>query len=101
MSEKDPEIFDQWLKDSFPVKIELGWEVLPALDGSLHCVDPDPDSYQWAELLEPNPHYSVSLCGKVLLAKDGKVELADVCPVCLELSKERQAEFDAERGAAS
>jgi hypothetical protein len=92
------DMLERWLKDPFQPEIKLAWEVLPTPSGVPHLVDPDPDSYQFAELLEKHPEYSVSLCGKTLVAKGGSIEPGDICVVCLELSKERQAEFDAERG---
>lgn len=79
-----------------PVRITLAWEVLPGLsDGLLHAVDPDPDSYSFAELLA-DEQYSVSLCGTTLQAKNGEVANAEICVVCQILCGERQAEFDGE-----
>lgn len=78
-----------------PQRIQLAWEVLPALDGTLHAVDPDPDSYHFAELLEANLQYSVSLCGKTLIVRNAVVSDNELCGVCQEISGERQREFDA------
>lgn len=78
-------------------KITLAWEVLPALDGTLHVVDPDPDAY--FEFPVGHPLYSISLCGRTLHVKDGVVIDSETCAVCLEISRERQAEFDAEARA--
>jgi hypothetical protein len=84
------DILERWLKDPFQPEIKLGWEVLPAPSGVPHLVDPDPDSV--------TDNFPVSLCGTYLLVKGGTIEPGDICVVCLEISKERQAEFDAERG---
>jgi hypothetical protein len=65
------DMLERWLKDPFQPEIKLAWEVLPTPSGVPHLVDPDPDSYQFAELLEKHPEYSVSLCGKTLVAKGG------------------------------
>jgi hypothetical protein len=72
-----------------PSKITLAWEVLPALDGTLHAVDPDPDAHVTDE-------YAVSLCGRALQISGAVVIDNNTCPVCLEISAERQREFDAE-----
>lgn len=81
-------ILERWETDGQPFRITLAWEVLPSLTGTLHAVDPDPDAQF--------EHYPVSLCGKALTAKGGTVKLGeDTCAVCIEVSKERQAEFDA------
>jgi hypothetical protein len=69
-------------------RIELGWEVLPALDGTLHAVDPDPD-----KMVES---YAVSLCNRALTTREAQIGEAQLCGICLEISHERQAEFDAE-----
>lgn len=95
--------FDEFIQSfgSKPApRIRLAWEVLPALDGSLHAVDPEPMPSHFAP---KDPEFSVSLCGRTLQVKRGVVlEGADLCEVCQELSRERQAEFDAEQeeGAA-
>lgn len=79
-----------------PVRIQLAFEVLPGLsDGLLHAVDPDPDSYSFAEFLA-DEQYSVSLCGTTLQVKDGLVRDSELCLVCKIVAGERQAEFDAE-----
>lgn len=70
-----------------PIRITLAWECLPALDGTVHAVDPDPDALYSDE-------YSVSLCGKALIVRGGTVDISDPCPVCIEISGERQREFD-------
>lgn len=80
------EMLERWLKDPFQPEIKLAWEVLPAPSGVPHLVDPDPDV-----LVE---NFPASLCGTYLLVKDGVIEPGDICVVCLEISKERQAEFD-------
>lgn len=71
-----------------PVKISIAFELLPALDGSLHAVDPDPDASFLNE-------YAVSLCKRTLVIRDGFVLDTGRCSVCREVSRERQAEFDA------
>lgn len=78
---------ERWATDTEPFEIKLGWEVLPSASGHMHLVDPDPDAQF--------ENYPVSLCGKALQSKDGTVESGEVCEVCLEISRERQAEFDA------
>lgn len=77
-----------------PIHIQLAFEVLPALDGTLHAVDPDPDAYTEFGWLR-DEQYSVSLCGRALRVKDGVVLDSETCAVCLEISGERQREFDA------
>jgi hypothetical protein len=87
--------FDLWLKENFQPQvikerpeITLMWEVLPSQSGQPHAVDPDPDAMY--------ENYPVSLCGTVLIPKDGKIEDgARVCETCIAISQERQREFDA------
>lgn len=90
------ELIDEMTTRPTP-KITLAWEVLPALDGTLHAVDPDPDAY--VDMPVGHPQFSVSLCGKTLQVKDGVVIDSNTCGVCLEISGERQREFDAEARA--
>lgn len=81
--------FDQFMDrlSSGHPKIELAWEVLPAIDGSgAHLADADPDAFV--------EEYPVSLCGKALQVKDGVLDDLEVCDVCTEISRERQREFD-------
>lgn len=86
--------FDLWLKENFsprPVKdrpeITLAWDVLPSASGQPHAVDPDPDSVY--------ENFPVSLCGTMLIPEGGKIEAgADMCQACLEISQERQREFE-------
>lgn len=68
-------------------KIQLMWECLPALDGSVHAVEPDPDASFQNE-------YGVSLCGRALVLRDWFVLDSGMCPICKAVSLERQAEFD-------
>jgi hypothetical protein len=84
------EFLEQFHSTTPPVRIELGWEVLPALDGTLHAVDPDPD-----KMVET---YAVSLCNRALIAKEAEVSSSKLCVVCQEISRERQREFDIECG---
>lgn len=81
---------------SKPVRIALSWEVLPALDGTLHAVETDPDVYVRYPFRDPE--FSISLCGKTLQVRDGLVTDSGTCAVCLEISGERQREFDAVTG---
>lgn len=67
--------------------IRLAWELLPSLDGAAHAVDPDPDAMF--------DEYPVSLCGRALVVRGGTINLIEPCPVCVEISQERQREFDA------
>jgi hypothetical protein len=82
--------FDEFLKefDHPRPRITLAWEVLPALDGTLHAVDPDPD-----KMVET---YAVSLCNRALVAREAEVSSSKLCTVCQDVSRERQAEFDAQ-----
>jgi hypothetical protein len=84
--------FDELIREmndhAKPVRIQLAFEVLPALDGTLHAVDPDPD-----KMVET---YAVSLCNRALTTREAQIGEAQLCGICLEISHERQAEFDAE-----
>lgn len=71
-------------------KITLAWEVLPDTRGKLHAVDPNPEIFVEA--------YPTSLCRTMLIVKDAVVIGSDVCEDCLEISRQRQAAFDIERG---
>lgn len=76
-------ILDRWATDA-PLRIERAYEILPNPAGHLHIVDPDPDA-QFEE-------YPVSLCGTMLISKDGKAEDNSLCETCVEILKEREGE---------